>query len=364
MGWYGQQWRPYVSVAQRKAQAARFALGLAKKEKRQLAPVRIEGRKIASTFWGQAWMDNLERYSDFANRLPRGRTYVRNGSVIDLTIGRGLVKAIVSGSDIYHIKVSIETLSKAAWKHIKSDCARSIDSLIDLLSGKFDSGVMQRLTRREGGLFPQPNEIKMQCSCPDWATLCKHVAAVLYGVGARLDLQPELLFALRDVDHIDLIQQATTGENLDRMLATSPKGSLGAQDLGELFGIDLEKGDASPQRARQGRKKSTRPAPQPKPPVPSRRKTIATNVKTSSAQPKARNKTLAGAKSVNLAQPKARVATADIAAVARGRAKAGASKPAVTKSKRPAKAASPAAKSRRRPAQNQSRRSSGGTAAV
>lgn len=257
-GGYG-MFRPYVPVAKRRADAQKFALALAKKEKRNLTPVQIEGRKIATTFWGQAWMDNLERYSDFDNRLPRGRTYVRNGSVIDLTIGRGLVKAIVSGSEIYQVEVNIGTLASAVWKKIKNDCAHSIDSLIDLLSGKFDNGVMQRLTRTGDGLFPQPAEIKMKCSCPDYATLCKHVAAVLYGVGARLDTQPELLFTLRDVDHTELIQQATTGKNLDRMLTTSKTGTLGGEDLGELFGIELEQAGDSAAEKFSGKKRVAKP---------------------------------------------------------------------------------------------------------
>src|SRR5437867_2893035 len=126
MSWYG-EWRPYVPVAQRRARAASYAAKLAKKEKRTLAPVQLDGRTIAQSFWGQAWCDNLERYSDFENRLPRGRSYVRNGSVIDLQIARGRVKAIVSGSEIYHVTITIETLSPAKWRRIKEDCARSID---------------------------------------------------------------------------------------------------------------------------------------------------------------------------------------------------------------------------------------------
>ena len=192
MAWYGDygRWKPYVPVAQRRAKAAGHAARVAKKEKRELAPVEIEGLKIARSFWGQAWCQHLERYSDYANRLPRGRTYVRNGSVVDLQIARGKIEALVAGSEVYTVTVSINTLEKAAWKRIKRDCSQSIDSLIDLLQGRFDKGIMQRLTERDAGLFPKPAEIKMQCSCPDWAGLCKHVAAVLYGVGARLDVQP------------------------------------------------------------------------------------------------------------------------------------------------------------------------------
>jgi uncharacterized Zn finger protein len=245
MAWYGDygRWKPYVPVARRRANAAGFAARLAKKEKRALAPVKIEGRKIAQSFWGQAWCDHLEKYSDFANRLPRGRTYVRNGSVVDLQIMHGKIKAFVAGSEVYTVTISIGTLGKAAWKRIKSDCSRSIDSLIDLLQGRFDQGIMQRLTHREAGLFPQPAEIKMDCSCPDWATMCKHVAAVLYGVGARLDSEPEMLFKLRAVDHLELISQAVAADNLDATLAAGQAGALAGSDLGELFGIEIEAGD-------------------------------------------------------------------------------------------------------------------------
>jgi uncharacterized Zn finger protein len=238
MSWYG-SWRPYVPVWKRRANAAKYAEKLAKKEGRTLSPVKLDGRKIATSFWGQAWCDNLERYSDFANRLPRGRTYVRNGSVIDLQIERGKVKSIVSGSEIYRVTITISTLAHASWKRIKRDCSQSIDSLMDLLQGRFDKGIMQRLSQRDGGLFPQPKEIEMSCSCPDWAGMCKHVAATLYGVGSRLDTDPDLLFTLRDVDHLELISQAVAAENLDQTLAFAPDASLAGSDLGEMFGIDL-----------------------------------------------------------------------------------------------------------------------------
>ncbi len=240
--YYETRWRPYVSVAKRKAKAKRHVTKLAKKGRRVL-PVEIAGRKIATTFWGTAWCDNLESYSDFENRLPRGRTYVRNGSVIDLQIKRGCVTAIVSGSEIYEIKIDVSPVNKACWKKIKQDCSRSIDSLIDLLQGQFATGVMERLTRQEGGLFPKPKEISVRCSCPDWAVLCKHAAAALYGVGARLDSAPEMLFLLRGVDHLDLISQAVDGANLDAALACGKSGPLAGEDLGELFGIEMEAPD-------------------------------------------------------------------------------------------------------------------------
>jgi uncharacterized Zn finger protein len=251
MAWYGRGydggyggWAPYVPVALKKANAVKYAAQIAKKEKRAVAPVKIEGKKIAKSFWGAAWCDNLESYSDFANRLPRGRTYVRNGSVVDLRIKRGKVQAIVAGSEVYKVTITISTLDQRSWKRIKANCSRSIESLIDLLQGKFDLGVMQRLTEKGDGLFPQPKEIKMDCTCPDWAGVCKHVAAVMYGVGARLDASPEMLFTLRDVDHLELISQAATAENLEQSLTGGSEGSLAGNDLGELFGIELDAGQS------------------------------------------------------------------------------------------------------------------------
>jgi uncharacterized Zn finger protein len=238
-GGYG-RWAPYVPVAQRRAKALAYAKTLEKKQGRKLSPVKVEGRAIATSFWGQAWCTNLEAYSDFANRLPRGRTYVRNGSVIDLSISQGLIAALVSGSEVYNVTISIGTLPTAIWKEIQRDCSRSIASLIDLLQGRFDRGVMQRLTRIEGGLFPKPKEIKMRCSCPDSAELCKHIAAVLYGVGAKLDHSPELLFTLRNVDHLELIGQAVAAENLDFAFAGASEEALQSADLSEMFGIELD----------------------------------------------------------------------------------------------------------------------------
>ncbi len=244
------EWAPYVPVAQRRAKAAAFAERLAKKEKRRLEPVKIEGRKIATTFWGQGWCDNLERYSDFENRLPRGRTYARNGSVIDLNIQRGEIKAIVSGSEVYRVSVSIKTLPAAEWKRICADCSESVESVIDLLRGRFDKAVMERLTRIDGGLFPQPSQIEMKCSCPDWSVLCKHVAAALYGVGARLDSAPEMLFALRGVDHVELASHAITAGNVERTLAADRDASLAGTDLGDIFGIDLESSESPKPKGR------------------------------------------------------------------------------------------------------------------
>ncbi len=194
---------------------------------------------IAKSFWGKAWCDNLESYSDYENRLPRGRTYVRNGSVIDLRLQPGGIEALVSGSDIYRVNINITGLPKARWKNLVNDCADQFDSMVELLQGRFAKPVMTMMTRPEKGLFPHPKEISIRCSCPDYADLCKHAAAVLYGVGARLDEAPELLFLLRQVDHGDLIVRA--GKRLSQSPSSlSEAKTLENTDLSALFGITLE----------------------------------------------------------------------------------------------------------------------------
>jgi len=241
------EWRPYVSVAERRRQAAHEMAKLAKKG-HPVSPVTIEDRTIATTFWGRAWCDNLERYSDYANRLPRGRTYVRNGSVVDLQIAPGEIKAKVSGSEIYDVVVKVSEVPKARWRSICTDCAGAIASLVELLKGRFSKGVMERICQQKTGLFPAPAEIKFDCSCPDWASMCKHVAAVLYGIGARLDVRPELLFKLRKVDEKDLIAKAGKGMPLSKK---GPKVARVLADggLSELFGLELGTGEAKKPRA-------------------------------------------------------------------------------------------------------------------
>jgi uncharacterized Zn finger protein len=243
------EYQPYVPVAARRARAAREVEKL--KKKRAVAPVVIEGRKIAQSFWGKAWCDNLERYSDFASRLPRGRTYVRNGSVIDLQIQRGQLRALVSGSEIYQVEINIAVAAPARWKAICKDCAGSVGSLIELLQGKLSKNVMERVCRDSDGLFPAPREIKLSCSCPDSADMCKHVTAVLYGVGARLDTAPDLLFTLRGVDRAELVSAAGADEQITRMGAGSERVLAGV-DVAALFGLDMA-APAAPSITNQGK---------------------------------------------------------------------------------------------------------------
>ncbi len=233
MGLWG--YKPYVPVAARRAKAAK-ALA---KAGAGYAGIAASRGAIAHTFWGKAWCDNLERYSDYANRLPRGRSYLRNGSVIDLQIDSGAVVAKVMGSSLYDTRVTVATVATDRWQSIGRDCSGSIDSMVELLQGKLSKPVMERICKPQTGLFPSPGDIRFSCSCPDWAAMCKHVAAVLYGIGARLDQQPELLFKLRGVDARDLIAQAGAGIPKSCARAT---GARVLQDsaLDDVFGLEMD----------------------------------------------------------------------------------------------------------------------------
>jgi uncharacterized Zn finger protein len=234
MAWY--EYPPYVSVAERRRKAEQ-EIEKRRKKGLRVEPVRVEGRLIAHSFWGKGWCHHLEGYSDYENRLPRGRTYVRNGSVLHLAVTRGRIDALVQGSSLYEIVVTVRPLPRPRWQGIVQACSGEIDSLVELLRGKMSDGVMRVVTDRDKGLFPAPKEIRMDCSCPDSAGMCKHLAAVLYGIGARLDEQPELLFTLRNVDHVDLLAASvkTTAPS-----SRTDARELSASDLGSVFGIELE----------------------------------------------------------------------------------------------------------------------------
>lgn len=235
MGWYS--FKPYVSAAQRKAKARREVDKLEKKG-RTLLPVHVEGLKLGKTFWGQAWCKHIESFSDLSSRLPRGKTYVRNESILDLQVRKGLITAMVMGSELYSIRVKITPLAAAQWQKIKRKTAGQIGSMVELLQGRLSDSVMQSVTGSSEGLFPKSGQIEMECSCPDSADMCKHLAAVLYGVGCRLDEEPELLFKLRGVDHRELITEATRTAGTATMVGN--RKVIAAGDLSAVFGIEID----------------------------------------------------------------------------------------------------------------------------
>ncbi|MDB4927647.1 MAG: zinc finger domain protein [Myxococcaceae bacterium] len=259
MGYY-QEWPPYVPVAERRRKAAAAMKARAKKGL-AVDPVVIEGRTIARSAWGKRWCELLEGQSYFASRIERGRTYARNGSVVHLAVAKGELTAVVSGSELYDVRITVAPLSEAKWKAVRRQCAGQVGSALALLQGKLSDKVMDLIARPETGLIPLASEVKFKCSCPDAATLCKHCAAVLYGVGARLDTKPELLFTLRGVSHLDLVDEASV-----KLTAQPAAGSALAADdatLSSIFGIDL--GGAPAAKAPPAMAKAVTKAPKKKP---------------------------------------------------------------------------------------------------
>ena len=236
-------YRPYVSKAEQKSKAEKKIKAL-KKKNPDLRPVFIEGKTLAKTWWGKSWNSNLESYADYYNRIGRGRSYVRNSAVVDLQIKPGLIKSLVLGSisSPYKIEIKIEPLNKKIWNDIKKICNGKFDSLQEFLEGKFPKSLSEVFTDNKSGLFPSPSKISFNCNCPDWASMCKHIAATLYGVGVRLDYEPVLFFTLRNVNMNDLISDAVGDKTTSLLKKAEQKSSrvIDDSDLSSLFGIDME----------------------------------------------------------------------------------------------------------------------------
>ncbi|MDF7823344.1 hypothetical protein P4B35_04915 [Pontiellaceae bacterium B12227] len=240
MSWNNDDDYQYVPVAERRERALKMMRKL-RAEGEDIQPIEpFEYRGIAKSFWGKAWCRHLEKFSDYESRLPRGRTYVRNGSVCHLALEPEIAKAMVSGSEMYRLSIHIEPLDPAKWDAIKNNCKGKIGSLIELLQGKVSDEIMEVVTDRDNGLFPHPDEIRFNCDCPDWADMCKHVAAAMYGIGVRLDTAPELLFKLRGVDHEELIAVDTAIDELTTGKRSRRRRTLDTESIGSVFGVDLE----------------------------------------------------------------------------------------------------------------------------
>jgi uncharacterized Zn finger protein len=242
MGYYS-YYPPYVTVTEKKEKAAKKLAQLRKKDP-DIQPVVIEGSILAKTWWGKSWNKNLESYADYSNRIGRGRSYVRNGAVLDLKIQPGEVKALVQGSESkpYVVIIKIKPIQKTNWIKIKESCQGQLESLPELLEGNFPKALSAIFMAKGEGLFPSSDEIKLSCSCPDWASMCKHVAATLYGIGARFDENPMLFFTLRNADVHELISQAVDDhtQNLLKIAENKSARVIDDMDLGDMFGIDLD----------------------------------------------------------------------------------------------------------------------------
>ncbi|MDR1577538.1 MAG: SWIM zinc finger family protein [Deltaproteobacteria bacterium] len=236
-------WRkPYVSVAQRQAKAHRLVKSLMKQNK-NLLPARVTGRQIAESFWGKSWCQHFERQADYSNRLSRGRSYVMNDAVCHLELSAGRIYSLVSGSELYEVEMNVAPLSPAKWEKIKKLCQGQISTLVELLCGQFSAEVMAVVSHPVNGMFPLTGEISYKCSCPDWAGLCKHVAAVFYALGNRLDNSPELLFQLRGVDPAELLDAGV--DHLSALDGVVNQAGLSG-DLEDIFGVELDTFNAAP----------------------------------------------------------------------------------------------------------------------
>lgn len=254
MSYWG--YRPYVSVADKKAKAAKKRQQLMKKNP-DLKPVILQGRTLARTWWGKSWNKNLERYADYQNRIERGRSYVRHEAVLDLQIASGKLEALISGSSSrpYSVAIRIQSLKKDVWNKIKVASEGKLESLQELLIGKFPKALEEIFMHKDTGLFPSPKEISFSCTCPDWADMCKHVAASLYGIGARLDEEPSLFFVLRNIKTRDLVTQAVEDQTR-KLLKKADKNISNVLDdsqLSDIFGIDLDHPVRIKKRARKAK---------------------------------------------------------------------------------------------------------------
>jgi uncharacterized Zn finger protein len=243
MRYYDDYYPPYVPVAERRAKAEKKLQQLRKKQP-NIKPVIIAGNALATTWWGKSWNSNLERYADYSNRIDRGRSYVRHRAVLDLQLKPGNITALVQGSEAqpYRVAITVDTLSANNWSTIRTACAGCFDSLSELLGGTFPQALKDLFFAKGAGLFPSPRDIHFDCSCPDWASMCKHVAAALYGVGARVDEDPALFFRLRGIAMDDIITQAVadTTQTLLRKAERQSANVLDEVDLGDVFGIQID----------------------------------------------------------------------------------------------------------------------------
>lgn len=241
--YYSSRFPRYVSVGEKRAKAERKLMQL-KKKNPDITPLILQGAKLAHSWWGKAWNLNLEKYADYSNRIGRGRSYIRNGFVLDFKINSGEVTALVQGTRTspYKVAIKINPLDKKAWNEIKKECEGKIESLQELIEGRVPEELREIFTAKGTGLFPSPKEIKFSCSCPDWASMCKHVAATLYGVGVKLDQDPKLFFKLRNAEMDDLITKALQDKSKKMLKKAEKKTSRAIDDLDAagIFGIDME----------------------------------------------------------------------------------------------------------------------------
>ncbi len=169
----------------------------------------MSGRtRFGLTWWGQRWIDALEALGAvYANRLPRGRTYARKGTVQDLAIDAGAVTARVQGSRArpYRVQLQLPVFDDPTWEAITTALASRVRLSAELLDATMPEDIDEVLAECGVSLFPSARELTTRCSCPDVANPCKHVAAVHYVLAQTFDADPFLLMTLRGRDRDTLL---------------------------------------------------------------------------------------------------------------------------------------------------------------
>jgi uncharacterized Zn finger protein len=185
---------------------------------------------FSRTWWGQRFLAALERFTDPA-RLRRGRSYASGGRILEYTVANGLVTARVRGSinpyfgvykePIYRITIQITPVSEANWTRAIARLASRADVVTRLLLSELPETIEEAFGELGLHLLPQSErDFTTECSCPDWANPCKHIAGVYYLLAASLDHDPFLLFELRGLSRSALRAQLA-GSPLGHVLAAS-----------------------------------------------------------------------------------------------------------------------------------------------
>ena len=219
-------------------------------DKKDYGEVKIDGKVISSSWWGQMWCRNIENYSNIRNRLERGRTYIRQNTVKSLSISNNCAESQVQGhsKEPYRVIINIKTIEKSKYDNILNKCENSVDNLESLMTGSFPKEYQQFFTDEEYGLFPKSNEIDYNCTCLDYEKnmhMCKHIAATMYAIGNKLDNDPLIFFKLRGIDISEFSNKILKKETefVWNNINGESNRKINSNDISFLFGVDCDEID-------------------------------------------------------------------------------------------------------------------------
>jgi len=203
--------------------------------------------EFGGTWWAKRWISALERLG-WSNRLQRGRTYARQGNVLEVKVRPGRIDARVQGSRKrpYRVTIHIEPLSDSDWDKAASAMAERALFAARLLAGEMPENIEDAFVQCDTQLFPRSEQdIDMSCTCPDWANPCKHIAAVFYTLGTEFDRDPFLLLLLRGMSREHLL--AALREKRAQAAAASAEASAARAraDGDRAEGSDCKPGSAA-----------------------------------------------------------------------------------------------------------------------